>query len=263
MHVVSHGQGDPVIIIHGLFGNLDNLKNLALSLESHFTVYRFDVTNHGDSEHSDHMDYLTLADDFIHFMDQHGISKAHFVGHSMGGKIAMAIALQHPQKVSGLVVADIAPVAYQPRHGQVFNALTTMPFDSIRNRSDALAHMKQMGIDDGTAQFLLKNLKRIDSGFEWKMNLDGLLASYDDIIGWPFNQDNKDQLWSPYLSPCLFIRGGDSDYVQASHREQILAQFPQVTAKTLNGTGHWLHAQKPVIFNRLINEFFTQKISKN
>lgn len=201
MHYTSHGNGPVVILIHGLFGDLDNLKVLGKALEDNFTVVRVDVTNHGSSKHTSSMTYLSLVDDVKQLLDTLNISDAMLVGHSMGGKIAMATALTYPECVSKLVVADIAPVAYNSRHDKVFDALETMPLTEINDRRDALVHMYGLDIDEGTAQFLLKSLKRCDNGFEWKMNLAGLKQSYNDIIGWPVFS-------TTYTGPCLLVRGG-------------------------------------------------------
>ena len=254
MHFVSSGQGEAVLLIHGLFGNLDNLKNLGSVLEQHHQVIRVDVPNHGLSEHWDQMDYPQLADAMIDVLDELHLTQAHVVGHSMGGKIAMAMALLHPERVISLVVADIAPVAYSPRHQIVFAGLTSLELNANTTRKSALVHLTSAGIDEPTSQFLLKNLQRTDSGFEWKMNLTGLIESYDRIIGWtlPLTDDNR------FDKPALFIRGGESNYVTAEHRDEIMRQFPHASAKTLNGTGHWLHAQKPEIFNRIVSEFIEQ-----
>ncbi|MBB1323687.1 MULTISPECIES: alpha/beta fold hydrolase [Shewanella] len=254
MHFVSSGQGEAVLLIHGLFGNLDNLKNLGSVLEQQHQVIRVDVPNHGLSEHWDQMDYPQLADAMIDVLDELHLTQAHVVGHSMGGKIAMAMALLHPERVISLVVADIAPVAYSPRHQIVFAGLTSLELNANTTRKSALSHLTSAGIDEPTSQFLLKNLQRTDSGFEWKMNLTGLIESYDRIIGWtlPLTDDNH------FDKPALFIRGGESNYVTAEHRDEIMRQFPHASAKTLNGTGHWLHAQKPEIFNRIVSEFIEQ-----
>ncbi|MGS0680687.1 alpha/beta fold hydrolase [Shewanella sp. 125m-7] len=250
MHFVTSGQGPVVILIHGLFGDSDNLKLLSKSLEDRFTVVRVDVLNHGSSPQVASMDYQTLADNMAKFIEELGCETAILIGHSMGGKIAMATALCYPELVSQLVVADIAPVTYQSRHDKVFAALEAMPLANIIDRRQALSHMQFWDIDDGTAQFLLKSLTRTEQGFAWKMNLAGLKASYADIIDWPqFNRS--------YTGPCLFIRGGDSDYVTAEYRQAIMTQFPTVKAKTIAGTGHWLHAQKANIFNRIVKDFIT------
>ncbi|WOT03649.1 alpha/beta fold hydrolase [Shewanella youngdeokensis] len=248
MNYVKSGNGPVVILIHGLFGDLDNLKLLSKTLEDSFTVIRVDVANHGNSPRIANMTYPNLAADIISLLDALQIEQASIVGHSMGGKIAMATALLYPARVSHLVVADIAPVCYNSRHDKVFNALETLPLSNLTNRREALTHMQKLGIDDGTAQFLLKSLKRGDNGFEWKLNLAAIRQSYTNIISWPVFTHN-------YQGPCLFIRGADSDYVTTEHRSTIIKLFPNVKAKTIEGTGHWLHAQKPSIFNRIVKEF--------
>ncbi|MCL1137351.1 alpha/beta fold hydrolase [Shewanella pneumatophori] len=254
MHYTTSGQGPVVILIHGLFGDLDNLKALGKELETDYTVVRVDVPNHGASPHISAMNYQTLADNMADFIGQlcskHGCNNVTLVGHSMGGKIAMATALNYPQWVNKLVVADIAPVSYQSRHDAVFAALESMPVNELTDRRQALTHMQASSIDDGTAQFLLKSLTRTATGFAWKMNLSGLKSSYPDIIAWP-------EFGAVYEGPCLFVRGGDSDYITAEHRQAIMSQFPNVKAKTIAGTGHWLHAQKANIFNRIVKDFIT------
>ncbi|QYJ84564.1 alpha/beta fold hydrolase [Shewanella mesophila] len=252
------GNGTPVILIHGLFGNLDNLKTLANSLSDH-RVIRVDVPNHGLSPHWQVMDYPSLAKAMTQLLAELSIDSAHFVGHSMGGKIAMAAALLYPQYVKSLVAADIAPVAYNPRHQLVFAALNQLDLKNLRSRSQGLTELLNSGIDEATAQFLLKNLQKDDAGFSWKMNLAGLQACYDKLIGWDLRCDdlpsNRITTELSYTGPSLCIRGGDSDYVKAEHSAQFVQQFPAIKAKTLAGTGHWLHAQKPVIFNRLVGDF--------
>lgn len=252
MNFVSTGQGPAVLLIHGLFGNLDNLKGLGQVLENQYQVIRADMPNHGLSEHWDQMDYPRLATAMISLLDELAIERAHIVGHSMGGKIAMATALAFPARIISMVAADIAPVAYEPRHDTVFAALESLPLEGHTDRRFALNHLIDNGIDEATAQFLLKNLQRTDTGFRWKMNLSGLKACYPNIIGWQNQTPNPVQ---SYAGPSLFIRGGDSNYVTSEHRSAIMAQFPAAQAKTLEGCGHWLHAQKTVIFNRIVSEF--------
>lgn len=265
IHYQTRGQGPDVVLVHGLFGDLDNLKSLAQALEANFRVTRIDVPNHGQSPHWEHMDYPRLAGALVSLLDSLGIAKAHLVGHSMGGKIVLATALLFPERVASVVAADIAPVAYHPRHQTVFNALISLPLDGSVDRKGALTHMLAKGVDEGTAQFLLKSLRRVEATaglgsdpgsetsakvnqFAWRMNLDGLIAAYDELIGWPIEGKR-------YLGDTLFIRGDESDYVTAAHKEAILAQFPAVQLKSIGGAGHWLHAQKPAIFNRLVQNF--------
>jgi len=251
MHFISSGQGSTVILIHGLFGNSDNLKTLGRTLEANHRVIRIDVPNHGLSAHWESMDYPTLANAVIELMDRLSIPQAHLVGHSMGGKIAMAAALNYPVRIQSVIAADIAPVSYQSRHDAVFAALDSIELNQVKNRGQALDQLLNAGIDEGTAQFLLKNLSKTDTGFQWKMNLTGLKTCYTKLIGWYNDRAAPLQ----YTGACLFIRGGESDYVTSEHKQAILAQFPHVQAKTIEGTGHWLHAQKPSIFNRIVGDF--------
>ncbi|BAJ02007.1 hydrolase, alpha/beta fold family [Shewanella violacea DSS12] len=260
MHHISSGQGSAVILIHGLFGNLDNLKGLSKSLEETHQVVRIDVPNHGLSPHWQKMDYPLLAQAVIELMDNLQLERAHILGHSMGGKIAMATALANPDRVTSLIAADIAPVSYQQRHDNVFAGLENINLASLNSRSDALKQLLAAGLDEGTAQFLLKNLSRTDQGFSWKMNLAGLKSCYKDLIAW--HNDIETQGFLQYKKPTLFIRGGDSDYVTAEHRQAIISQFPRVQAKTIEGTGHWLHAQKPAMFNRIVADFLNKHDSK-
>ncbi|MGI2258269.1 alpha/beta fold hydrolase [Shewanella sp. GXUN23E] len=248
MHFEQAGQGPDIILIHGLFGNLDNLRGLARQLEQHYRVWRVDLPNHGLSFHTADMHYDALACALTDFMDAQQLSCAHLVGHSMGGKVAMAMALTQGHRVHSLVAADIAPVAYHARHTKVFAALTSLPISQISDRRQALEHLLSAGIDEGTAQFLLKNLQRTASGFEWKLNLSQLEQCYAQLIDWPYSE-------LTYTGPTLFIRGDQSDYVMSDHRQAILAQFPHVQAKTIVGAGHWLHAQKPAQFNRIVEHF--------
>ncbi|GGI88517.1 alpha/beta fold hydrolase [Shewanella gelidii] len=248
MNYELSGSGSPVVLIHGLFGNLDNLKTLARALEKAHTVIRIDIPNHGQSEHTQKMGYDDLAFKVISLLDSLNIGRCHLVGHSMGGKIALATALYYPERVQSVIAVDISPVAYAQRHNDVFNALLSMPLPQIANRQQALQHLLQKGLDEGTSQFLLKSLAKNENGFYWKMNLRGLRECYQDLILWTV----KDQVYS---GPTLFVRGGDSDYIQLSHKQEILRQFPNTEAKTIQGAGHWLHAQKPVIFNKIVAEF--------
>ena len=260
MHYISSGQGSAVILIHGLFGNLDNLKGLGKSLEDRHRVVRVDVPNHGLSPHWQKMDYPLLAQAVIELMDSLQLARAHILGHSMGGKIAMATALRYPDRVTSLIAADIAPVSYEQRHDNVFSGLEGIDLSGLNSRSEALKQLLAAGLDEGTAQFLLKNLSRTDQGFNWKMNLAGLKSSYRDLITWHNDIEAEDFL--RYRKPTLFIRGGDSDYITSEHRQAIMKQFPQVQAKTIEGTGHWLHAQKPAIFNRIVADFLNKHEGK-
>lgn len=251
VHFVDTGTGFPVVLIHGLFGDCDNLKGLGRELENRFRTIRVDCPNHGQSPQLSPMTYPAMAAEIMAALDSLAIDSFYVVGHSMGGKIAMTLALNYPDRVKAVVAADIAPVSYPPHHDKVFAGLTSMPAD-IKDRRAALAHLLSHDIDEATAQFLLKSLRRGDEGFGWKFNLAELINSYDYIVGW-FNTDLA--AGKAYQGPALFVRGGDSNYVTQKYTAEVMRQFPQVSAKTIQGTGHWLHAQKPAVFNRIVSEF--------
>ncbi len=236
-----------LVLIHGLFGSLENLNVLARGLKDDFHIINIDVINHGKSAHRSQIDYPSMAQDVIDTLDDLHIKTAIFVGHSMGGKIAMQLALSNPQLVDKLVVLDIAPVTYNPRHQDVFAGLNAVDLNKITSRNDADKHMAPHINEIGVRQFLLKSLVKLDMHFAWRFNLRDLIASYSSILATPEG--------SPYNGPTLFIKGGNSDYITQNHRSDILALFPQSRAKVIAGAGHWLHAEKPVAIIKSINDF--------
>ena len=237
-----------MIIVHGLFGNLDNLKNLATSLAQFRDVISVDVRNHGASPWSHDMDYSSLAHDIFYLLEELKLDKVDLVGHSMGGKIIMSCALLFPERIDSIVVADIAPVRYKPHHDHVLKALVELDLKRIVKRNDALEQLLKAGVDQSTSQFILKNMNFKSKPVTWKMNVDVLYQEYDSITGWPFQGKVFDK-------PTLFIKGENSDYITKEHRSDVLAQFPQAQVKIITETSHWLHAEKPAIFNKLVSDF--------
>lgn len=248
MNFSRMGSGKPVIIVHGLFGNLDNLKNLATSLSQFRDVICVDVRNHGASPWSNSMDYNGLAHDIFYLLEELNLNTVDLIGHSMGGKIIMSCALLFPERINSIVVADIAPVRYKPHHDHVLKALVELDLQRIQKRKDALEQLLEAGIDQATSQFILKNMNFKTKPVSWKMNVDILYQEYDSITGWPF----KDKVFD---KPTLFIKGEHSDYITKEHRQDVLAQFPQAKVKIITETSHWLHAEKPAIFNKLVSDF--------
>lgn len=245
------GQGSDVVLIHGLFGSLENLNVIAKPLSEHFRVTNVDLRNHGLSPHSDEMDYLAMANDIVQLMATLKIQKAHLVGHSMGGKVAMQVALTHSELVDKLVVLDIAPVSYPARHTKILEALNAVKNADISDRKQADLIMQPYIEELGVRQFLLKSLYKNDEGkFVWRFNLSVLDNKYSTITD-NINANNS------CLCETLFIKGNDSDYILAEHRDAINALFKNVSAKIIHGAGHWLHAQKPQAVNKAINDFLT------
>lgn len=239
----------PVLLLHGVFGSLENLGVVARKLAEHHQVHSLDLRNHGRSPHAGSMAYGDMAEDVLAYMDRQGLSRAVLIGHSMGGKIAMRLALDAPERVERLVVADIAPVTYEPHHGKILEGLRALDPATLSSRSEADRALQAYVSEAPVRQFLLKNLvKKDDGGFQWRLNLDAIQDEYDALIA-GLDADH------PYPGPTLFIKGGDSDYILPEHRDQVARLFPQAVLRVIPGTGHWLHAEKPDTFTTLCERF--------
>ncbi len=243
-------NGEHVVLIHGLFGSLDNLNMVAKPLAQHFKVTSVDVRNHGFSFHQSNMDYQTLAQDLIRLLDHLNIEKTHLLGHSMGGKIAMQTALTVPERITKLIVADIAPVKYPSRHQQIIKGLQSLDLTVINNRKEAETHLAHYVQEQGVRQFLLRNLAVVDGKLSFKCHLDNIVQAYPEILQALPNEQQ-------FLGETLFIKGGNSDYILAQHRSAIAKVLPNSKAKIIQGTGHWLHAEKPAIFNKVCLDFLS------
>ncbi|MBA9077706.1 alpha/beta fold hydrolase [Rufibacter quisquiliarum] len=250
LHYRTIGEGSPLLILHGLFGYSDNWQTLGKYYAEHFKVYLIDQRNHGRSPHTPDFSYQHMSDDLREFIDQHQIQDAAILGHSMGGKVAMNFALQHPDKLSKLLVADIAPKAYPPHHDDILEGFHSIDLESLESRQDADDQLAQKVPDFGTRQFLLKNLYRTeDNKFAWRLNLESIEANLDSILG---NIESD----TPFTKPTLFLRGGNSRYIKPEQdTEQIKRLFPNAEIQTIENAGHWLHAEQPQEFFKLSMAF--------
>jgi esterase len=232
------GQGQPIIILHGLFGMLDNWQTISKQLGEHYGVYAIDQRNHGRSPHTDDIDYQILSEDLRQFMQAHWIYKAVIIGHSMGGKTAMQFALDNPDMVEKLIVIDIAPKAYKGGHELYFESIRSIDLATVTSRNEVEEHLKINVTDFGTRQFLMKNLHRNeeDNRFEWKINFDALYNNYQKILG---NIEGE-----TFEGETLFIRGAKSNYI-AENEPVIGTYFPNATIQTIEDAGHWVHADQP------------------
>ncbi|KZN32468.1 alpha/beta fold hydrolase [Pseudoalteromonas luteoviolacea] len=238
-----------VILIHGLFGSLENLNVIARALEPSFSVINVDLRNHGRSFKSDEMNYQVMAQDICELINHHDLQSVILVGHSMGGKVAMQVAMHEEQKVEKLVVLDIAPVDYHPRHDTIIAALNQVSQQKPSSRSEADKIMSGYIEELGVRQFLLKSLAKNPQGnFEWRFNLSVIEENYSKIIS---NIDTP----RTCLCDTLFVKGNNSDYILPEHREAIVGAFSKAKAKIIQGAGHWLHAEKPEAVNRSIIDF--------
>ena len=234
----------PIVLIHGLFGSLDNLGVLARDLAKDHHILQVDMRNHGLSPQSDEMNYAAMAQDIVETMDAHQLGRAILVGHSMGGKAAMAVTALASERVLKLVAIDIAPVDYQVRrHDEIFSAIRAVSEAGATTRQQAAAIMREHLSEEGVIQFLLKSF----ADGEWRFNVPALWEQYSHIVGW--------QAVPAWRGPALFIAGGASPYVQENHRAALLSQFPSARAHVIAGAGHWVHAEKPEAVLRAIRRF--------
>lgn len=251
IHATHNGIGSTVVLIHGLFGMGSNLGALSRALAESHRVYSVDLPNHGRSDWLEPASIPLMADAIQDWMDSEGLSQVALVGHSLGGKVAMEIALRNAGRVAALVVADIAPVAYKGHHQREFAALKAVAAAGCQSRSDAARIMAQHLDEEMVIQFLLKNLVRGDDGcYAWRFNLEELINSYEAMRAAP-------SPGSTYDGPVLFIKGGDSNYILERHRDSIVSLFPNVNLKVIPGAGHWLHAEQPRLFNSIVRRFLS------
>lgn len=247
----SFGQGRPVVIMHGLFGSKRNWSGIAKALSDHFRVFCLDLRNHGDSPWVDGMDYATMAGDVQAFLKRHGLKDASVIGHSMGGKTAMALSLLHGQTVGSLVVVDIAPVSTIGEDVRDYlEILTELPLEAFSSRGEVEQHLAEPIPDPAIRSFLLQNLERNDGGLQWRINLAALSDGMEDITDFIDPGHGRS-----YLGPSLFVAGGSSPYVQPHHHAEIKALFPGAEIEIIPGAGHWLHAEKPGPFLELLKGF--------
>lgn len=237
------GTGKPLIILHGLFGISDNWAALSKLWSQYFTVYAVDLRNHGQSPHSEEWNYKVMAEDIIELIGDEKLNDVTVLGHSMGGKVAMRLAIDYPMALSKMIVADIAPRQYAPNNTEVINALNKVDIDHVASRKEVEAILHEDLHEEGTVQFLLKNLHWIESGSEEKK------------LAWRFNLNvitrNIHEVYSAVLPPLicetesLFIRGERSPYIMPEDEADIAVLFPNSKVITIPDAGHWVHADQP------------------
>ena len=238
----------PLIILHGFFASSRNWRQVAEKLAAKFHVYVLDMRNHGASPHHPVMDYPAMAADLLQFMDDQNLTAANLLGHSMGGKVAMWFALNHPERVDKLIVADIAPVSYTHCFNNLIAALKALPLHDISNRKQAELLLAAAIPDLSYRQFLLQNLILKDGGYCWRVDLDIFQQSAPHIIAFPDATSV-----TPYIGKALFLAGADSGYVKA---DAITSLFPNAELSFIADAGHWLHVQQPGGFVERVEAFF-------
>lgn len=245
----EYGEGQPLLILHGFMGSLDNWHTLASNFGKKYHVFAIDQRNHGRSPHTDEHSIALMVEDLKQFIAQHHLSKVNLLGHSMGGKVVMQFALLYPELVQTVIIVDIAPKQYKRGHDDVFEAIFSVDLNLLESRKQAEEMMLPYVQDFGTRQFLLKNLDRKEDGkYAWKMNLRTLHMDYEEII----KSIESDQ---PFLGKTLVIKGGKSRYILDSDRADFSHLFPNYSLETIDGAGHWVHAEAPAEFQKLVESF--------
>jgi pimeloyl-ACP methyl ester carboxylesterase len=244
------GQGDPLVLLHGLFGAARNFGAVQRELAQRHRVIALDARNHGASPHDSDMRYPTMASDVVQTLDHLDALPATLLGHSMGGKAAMQAALTQPDAVARLIVADIAPVAYPPHYRTIAAAMASLPLQPGLARPAADAALAEAVPDAGVRAFLLQNLQ-LGAAPAWRIGLNEIVGALAAIEGWEAPADAR------YAGPTLFLAGATSDYIRPEHRPAIRALFPNARFVTLKNAGHWLHVDNPSGFVAVVDAFLT------
>ncbi|NJB82103.1 alpha/beta fold hydrolase [Wenyingzhuangia aestuarii] len=248
LHSNIVGSGFPLLILHGYFGMGDNWKSQANKLATDFEVHMIDQRNHGRSFHADEFNYELMVEDLKHYFDVKKIDKAIILGHSMGGKTAMLFAVEYPEMVEKLVVADIAPKYYAPHHHAIIDALNSVDFSQLKLRTEVDAILKQTIPEEGVRQFLLKNVyRKTKTEMDFRFNLASLTENNAEV-------GEALPSFTTYDGATLFLRGQKSNYILDDDFGLIQAHFENSKIETISNAGHWLHAENPTEFhNKLIH----------
>lgn len=250
LHYRKYGDGEPLIILHGLFGSSDNWHSLARRWGTHFQVFTLDLRNHGISPHESEMTYDEMVTDFHQFIQQQGLKSINLLGHSMGGKVAMLYACQHPENVNAIAILDIGIEKTGIRHAQILMTLRQLEPSEYATRSDIQVALKNLIDSPAIQQLILKNiLRRVDGSFAWKFNTQALIDHYSDLT-------SALELPDVFMGPCLFLRGENSDYIDQELSADILRFLPLAQLESIPKAGHWLHADQPdLVFSRIVDFF--------
>jgi esterase len=234
------GSGPPLVVLHGLFGSSGNWRGIARELASSHSVFSVDLRNHGASPWADSMDYLEMADDVLQLVETLGLDRPTVMGHSMGGKTAMALALSHPQAIGGIAVIDIAPESYTDQFSSYVSAMRSLDVAGAASRREIHQALADSLNAEAPVDFLMQNLRRQNDRFDWRLNLLATGLCMRELCGFP--EALRD---ARYDGPALFIHGAESGYVRPSSLAGIRALFPRAGTERVADAGHWVHADQP------------------
>jgi len=243
-------NGPDFVVLHGLFGSGKNWRSFAGSLEEDFQVWTLDARNHGDSPHADSMSYQQMAEDVVRFFDENELENVILLGHSMGGKTAMQLALQFPDRIAALIVVDIAPVCYdhQQKQLKLIEAMQGLHLAAEMSRSDIEKKLALKIPEKRLLSFLMTNLYRQNGQFQWRIGLEQIAAGMPYLLNYP-------EVNSVFKGPVQFIGGENSAYLKFEYHALIRKKFPESRITMLKNCGHWLHVEQPAAFQKTVNEF--------
>ncbi|MDV7187874.1 alpha/beta fold hydrolase [Lutibacter sp. TH_r2] len=251
LHSKILGTGEPLLILHGYFGMGDNWKSLANKFSEHFEVHLIDQRNHGRSFHADEFDYEILTEDLVNYIQHHNLEKVFVLGHSMGGKVAMLFAVNYPEMVEKLIVADISPKYYKPHHQTILAALNAVDFDIQNTRKKVEETLKIYIQDPGILQFLLKNVyRKTKNQLGYRFNIQSLTINNSEV-------GEALPSFTHFDGNTLFLKGENSNYITTEEIPLIEAHFPQAKVVTVKNAGHWLHAENPTQFYNEVISFLS------
>ena len=243
-------NGPDFVVLHGLFGSGKNWRSFAGSLEEDFQVWTLDARNHGDSPHADSMSYQQMAEDVVRFFDENELENVIILGHSMGGKTAMQLALRFPDRIAALIVVDIAPVCYdhQQKQLKLIEAMQGLHLAAEMSRSDIEKKLALKIPEKRLLSFLMTNLYRQNGLFQWRIGLEQIAAGMPYLLNYP-------EVNSVFNGPVQFIGGENSAYLKFEYHALIRKKFPESRITMLKNCGHWLHIEQPAAFQKTVNEF--------
>ena len=240
LNAVTTGEGPAVLLLHGLFGSATNWRGIARALSDDFQVHALDLRNHGSSPWADSMAYDEMAGDVLGFIDRQALANVSVIGHSMGGKAAMALALLNPDRIDQLIVADVAPVSYADTLTPFAEAMRSVDVFAAASRTEVQRRLQSMLPDPSVAGFLAQNLINRNDHFDWRINLAAITAEMSTLSGFP------EKLRTLHFDrPITVIAGADSAYVAHKDGAEFAPMFSQVSVEVIQGAGHWVHADRP------------------
>jgi pimeloyl-ACP methyl ester carboxylesterase len=248
LHYRQYGSspGSPLVVLHGLFGSLNNWHSHAREFSERRTVYTLDARNHGASLHDPDATYHAMSADLLEFVDEHHITAGIVMGHSMGGKTAMQFAADHPERVASLIIVDMAERPYEPVHQDIFDALERVDPGVYGSRDDVDRELARTIVKEPVRQFLTANIVRDENGrMRWRMNVPALKACYDQLAG-------RVDIPRSFTKPILFVRGGRSKFITPEDEQEIMANHPHARILTVPDAGHWVHAENPEEFRAVV-----------